>query len=60
MNFASGAGRLVVFEGDTVFKIGGFANKSQSQLGICPIVEKCDFSGLNSGLTTFNFSYIEV
>ena len=60
MNFASAAGRLVVFDGDTVFKIGGFANKSQNQLGICPIVEKCDFSGLKNIETKFNFSYIEV
>jgi hypothetical protein len=30
MNFASAAGKLVVFNGDTVFKIGGFANKSKN------------------------------
>jgi hypothetical protein len=60
MNFASAAGRLVVFDGDTVFKIGGFANKSENQLGICPIVEKCDFLGLRDHKKTFNFSYIEV
>ncbi len=29
MNFASAGGKLVNFEGDIVFRIGGYANKSQ-------------------------------
>jgi hypothetical protein len=47
MNFASTMGRLVAFDGDVVFKIGGLADKSKNEFAICPVVEKCDFSALN-------------
>jgi len=44
MNFSSAYGTFVCFEGSTVFKIGGLSNRNQNELGICSIIEKCDFS----------------
>jgi hypothetical protein len=44
MNFAAAHGTFVNFEGSTVFKIGGLSNRGYNELGICSIIEKCDFS----------------